>query len=324
MEMGRWRQYWRLTTIAHSICRLECAALVPRIPCHSYSYFSLSSLPYSYVQASKQNHAAATYRAAVCYELGAGPRKDHARAVQFYRKSAALGNTSGMFKLAMILLHGAMGAPKNEREGVTWLKRAAVAADATNPEALHELALVYERGEVPSVIKDEAHARELYTKASQFGYAPSQYRLGKAYEYAELTCEMDARRSISWYTRAAEQGFPEAELALSCWYLIGAAGILELNETEAYLWARKAAEKGLAKAEYTVGYYSEVGIGTQKDLDEAVRFYTKAAANGNERARTRLADLKKASQMQRRRNNGGGAGAYKGSRDGGDDACNIM
>ena len=52
-----------------------------------------------YVQASKQNHAAATYRAAVCYELGAGPRKDYARAVQFYRKAAALGDTGGMYKL---------------------------------------------------------------------------------------------------------------------------------------------------------------------------------------------------------------------------------
>src|SRR5690606_27634698 len=103
-----------------------------------------------YVQASKQNHPASTYRAAVCYELGAGPKRDYARAVQFYRKAAALGDTGAMFKLAVILLNGTMNVPKNEREGVTWLKRAAQAADEQHPEPLHELAVVYEKGGIPS------------------------------------------------------------------------------------------------------------------------------------------------------------------------------
>lgn len=210
-----------------------------------------------YVQASKQNHAAATYRAAVCYEIGAGPRKDYARAVQFYRKAAALGDVGAMYKLAVILLNGAMNTPKNEREGVTWLKRAAAGADEQHPEALHELAVVYEKGDIPSVIVDESYARELYVKAAQLGYAPSQFKLGYCYEYGSLTCDIDPRRSIAWYTRAAEQGHPEAELALSGWYLTGCDGILEQNDTEAYLWARKAAEKGFGKAEYAVGYYSE-------------------------------------------------------------------
>jgi TPR repeat protein len=210
-----------------------------------------------YVQASKQNHAAAAYRAAVCYEIGAGPRKDYARAVQFYRKGAALGDVGAMYKLAIILLNGTMNIPKNEREGVTWLKHAAANADENHPEALHELAVVYEKGGVSSVIVDEQYARELYTKAAQLGYAPSQFKLGYSYEYGTLTCEVDPRRSIAWYTRAAEQGHPEAELALSGWYLTGSEGVLKQDDTEAYLWAMKAAEQGFAKAEYAVGYYSE-------------------------------------------------------------------
>ncbi|KAG5456183.1 MAG: hypothetical protein BJ554DRAFT_4141 [Olpidium bornovanus] len=55
-----------------------------------------------YVQASKQSHASATYRTAVCYELGAGTKRDHARAVQFYRKAAALGDTAAMYKFGMV------------------------------------------------------------------------------------------------------------------------------------------------------------------------------------------------------------------------------
>lgn len=252
-----------------------------------------------YVQASKQNHPAATYRAAVCYEIGVGPRKDYARAVQFYRKASALGDIGAMYKFAMIMLNGTMNTQKNEREGVTWLKRAAAAADETHPEALYELANVYEKGGIPSVIADEAYARELYTKAAQLGFSPAQFKLGFCFEYGSLTCEVDPRRSIAWYTRSAEQGHPEAELALSGWYLTGSEGILQQSDTEAYLWARKSAEQAFPKAEYAVGYYSEVGIGVVKsNIEEAIRWYTKAASQGNLRAKQRLTEIKNYNKMQ--------------------------
>jgi TPR repeat protein len=52
-----------------------------------------------------------------------------------------------------------------------------------------------------------------------------------------------------------------------------------------------------------------VGIGVQSSLDEAVRWYTKAASQDNQRAKQRLAEIKKYNKMQRRikadRNNGG-------------------
>lgn len=274
-----------------------------------------------YVQASKQNHPQATFRTAVCNELGAGTRKDANRAVLFYRKASALGDTAGMYKLGMILLNGLLGQQRNPKEALLWLKRAAGQADEDNPHALHELAMLYEKpvvlGQPPAatllVPHDEGYARELYTQAAQLGYAPSQNRLGSCYEYGALTCPIDPRRSIAWYTRAAERGDAESELALSGWYLTGSDGVLKQSDSEAYLWARRAANKGLPKAEYAVGYYSEVGIGVKQDIDEAKRWYMRAAstchrslcsvpsiradpcttANKNKRAMQRLAELKK-------------------------------
>ncbi|KAM0786938.1 hypothetical protein ACM66B_002359 [Microbotryomycetes sp. NB124-2] len=250
-----------------------------------------------YVQASKQNHSSATYRTAVCNEVGVGTRRDHARAVLFYRKASALGDTAGMYKLGMILLSGLLGQQRNPREGYTWLKRAAAQADEDNPHALHELGLLYERAPVPGQPQfwpyDPAQARELFTQAGQLGYPPSQFKLGSCYEYGSLTCPVDPRRSIAWYTRAAERGDAESELALSGWYLTGSEGVLKQSDSEAYLWARRAANKGLPKAEYAVGYYSEVGIGVRQDLEEAKRWYMRAAAQGNKRAMQRLTELKK-------------------------------
>ena len=244
-----------------------------------------------YVQASKQNHPAATYRTAVCNEVGAGTRRDHHRAVLFYRKASALGDTAGMYKLGMVLLNGMLGQPRNTREAIVWLKRAAAQADEENPHALHELALLHEK---PNAVvpHDEAYAKELFTQAAQLGYAPSQFKLGGAYEYGNLTCAVDPRRSIAWYTKAAGKGDGESELALSGWYLTGSEGVLKQSDSEAYLWARRAASKGIPKAEYAVGYYSEVGIGVNANLDEAKRWYMRAAAQGNKRAMQRLTELK--------------------------------
>jgi TPR repeat protein len=279
-----------------------------------------------YVQASKQNHSSATYRTAVCNEVGAGTRRDHARAVLFYRKASALGDTAGMYKLGMILLNGLLGQQRNPKEAFAWLKRAASQADEDNPHALHELGLLYEKapppnapGSLSSIVPyDPAQARDLFTQAGQLGYPPSQFKLGTCYEYGSLTCPVDPRRSIAWYTRAAERADAESELALSGWYLTGSDGVLKQSDSEAYLWARRAANKGLPKAEYAVGYYSEVGIGVKQDLEEAKRWYMRAAgtsppllslaivltkrwmiAQGNKRAMQRLTELKKQAEKGR-------------------------
>ena len=124
------------------------------------------------------------------------------------------------------------------------------------------------------------------------GHAPAQYRLGLSYEHGLLSLPLDAPRSIAWYTKAATQGHPEAELALAGWYLTGSEGVLPQSDLDAYLWARKAADKGLAKAEFAVGYFTENGIGLRPDLTEARKWYMRSAGQGNKRAIGRLNELK--------------------------------
>lgn len=231
-----------------------------------------------YLQASKNNHAQACYRVAVCNELGAGTKRDHSRALAFYRKAATLGDTAAMYKLAMSLLTGSLGGSKNPKDALTWLRRAAEQADEDNPHALHELGLIYERAkENGFVIPDDAYAKELFTHAARLGYPQSQFKLGHCYEFGTLACAVDPKRSIAWYSKAAQKGDAEAELALSGWYLTGSEGVLEQSDTEAYLWAQKAARKGLDKAEYAVGYYTEMGIGAKPDMEIARRWYMRAA-----------------------------------------------
>ncbi|GLI77821.1 hypothetical protein PoHVEF18_006115 [Penicillium ochrochloron] len=260
-----------------------------------------------YQSAAKAGHAQSAYRVAVCCEIGAeeggGTKRDPFKAVQWYKRAASMGDTPAMYKMGMINLKGLLGQARSPREGVSWLKRAAERADEENPHALHELALMYQNASGNDIIvRDEAYASQLFHQAADLGYKFSQFRLGTAYEYGLLGCPVDNRTSIIWYTRAAAQGEHQSELALSGWYLTGSEGILQQNDTEAYLWARKAATAGLAKAEYAMGYFTEVGIGVTANLEDAKRWYWRAAAQGFPKARERLEDLKKGgSRMQKTR-----------------------
>ncbi|KAI4701034.1 hypothetical protein J4E89_010870 [Alternaria sp. Ai002NY15] len=264
-----------------------------------------------YQSAAKGGHAASAYRTAVCCEMGheegGGTKKDPLKAVQWYRRAAALGDPPAMYKMGMILLKGLLGQQKNFGEAINMLKRAASLADRDNPHALHELALIYEaQTGNERVIRDEAYALQLFHQAADLGYKFSQFRLGQAYEYGLLGCPIDARTSIAWYTKAAAQEEHQSELALSGWYLTGTSGILEQSDTEAYLWARKAAcaEPPLPKALFAMGYFTEVGIGCPRSLDEAKRWYGRAAAYKFPKAQERLEELKRGGskvQMKRER-----------------------
>lgn len=238
-----------------------------------------------YQGAAKAGHAASAYRTAVCCEMGheegGGTKRDPLKAVQWYRRAAALGDTPALYKMGMILLKGLLGQQKNQGEAINMLQRAANQADRDNPHALHELALIYEQPANGNerIIPDEAYALQLFVQAADLGYKFSQFRLGQAYEYGLLGCPIDPRKSIGWYTKAAAQEEHQSELALSGWYLTGIEGVLQQSDTEAYLWARKAAcaEPPLPKALFAMGYFTEVGIGCPKSLEEAKRWYGRAA-----------------------------------------------
>lgn len=199
-----------------------------------------------------------------------------------------------MYRLGLAGMNGELGVSRNLRDGQKWLKRSAEAATPQYPHALHELALLHEKGFEPVIFADQEYAVHLYREASALGYAPSAFRLGECYEIGRLGCKVDAALSIHYYSIAAEQDHPEACFALTSWYLVGADGVLEPSEEQAFAWAYKAATAasgGLSKAEYAIGYFYEVGIGVPKDLDEAAQWYARAAAKGDKRAIQRIRQL---------------------------------
>lgn len=152
-----------------------------------------------FVLAAKHGHADAAYRAGTCCENGWGCRRESAKAVQFFRKAAAALHPGALYRLGIAELNGELGLSKRPKEGVKWLKRSAEHATAEFPHALHELALLHERGVDNVLFVDFEYSAELLAQASELGYAPSAYRLGECYEYGKMGCPQDAALSIHYY-----------------------------------------------------------------------------------------------------------------------------
>lgn len=201
-----------------------------------------------FVAASKHGHAEAGFRTALCYEFGWGTTKSYPKAVQFYRTAASKNHPGAATRLGMACLQNQMGlfGRDKHREGLKWLKRAQEGADFQYNTAPYELGLLHLSGFGDDVFKDEVYAAQLFTQSAELGHMQANYLMGQAYENGVYGCPKDAALSVHFYNGAATLGHAEAMLALTAWYMVGAAPVLEKDEREAYEWALKAAESGMS------------------------------------------------------------------------------
>ncbi|EEB09392.1 chitin synthase regulatory factor Chr3 [Schizosaccharomyces japonicus yFS275] len=243
-----------------------------------------------YNLAAKRGHPQSIYRVAVCLQTGTGVKQDYQKCVAMYKHAADYAVVEAMYKIGLIHLHGLFGEPKNPALGIQWLQRACKPKGQDAARAMYDLAQIYEQPQKYETSATPKMIFELYKQSAIYGYPPAQYKLGECFEHGYLGIMPEPRRSIFWYTKAAENDYPEAELGLSGWYLTGADGLLPKSEQEAMLWAHRAATKGLAKAQFAVGYMMEKGIGVPADPAAAHSWYLRAANQGFKKAKARLSE----------------------------------
>jgi TPR repeat protein len=130
---------------------------------------------------------------------------------------------------------------------------------------------------IPPGSTRDNEARRHLERAAYLNFAPAQYKLGHAYEFAQPPFPFDALLSVQYYSLASQQGEFEADMALSKWFLCGSDGAFDKDESLAFTFAEKAARKGLPSAEFAMGYYTEVGVGGLKDIEAARKWYTRVS-----------------------------------------------
>lgn len=116
-------------------------------------------------------------------------------------------------------------------------------AEAGDPEAQHNLAMLYRTGR--GVEKDLTVSARWFRRAAERGVADAQYYLGHLYDTGEGV-EQSAKYAFVWYRKAAEQGQGLAQINLGVMYANGQG--VEPDQEEAYLWFHVAAAQGYKAA----------------------------------------------------------------------------
>lgn len=255
----------------------------------------------SYSRAAEKGFARSEYRMGMQFEQNNDPIK----ALVHYQRGSDAGDAASNYRLGMMTLMGQMGQPQDFAKGIRMLRIAAEHADENAPQGAYVLGMLQARelpqATVPESILpfNEAEARINIEKAAYLGFAKAQLKMGTAYELCSLGCDFAPALSLHYNALAAHQGEPEAEMAISKWFLCGCEGVFLKNEELAYEYALRAAQSGLATAQFAMGYFNEIGMYVPVNLDKATEWYDKAARNGNQDAIGRIEGLRHSSVLSK-------------------------
>ncbi|KAJ5424929.1 Chitin synthase activator (Chs3) [Penicillium cf. griseofulvum] len=256
----------------------------------------------SYSRAAEKGYARAEYRIGMQFESSGEPDK----AIKHYQRGVARADSASYYRLGMMILLGQHGQPQDFNTGLEYIRLAAQSCDQNAPQGAYVYGMLLAR-ELPQVSVPESFlpldlnlARVNIEKAAYHGFAKAQVKMGAAYELCQLSCDFNPALSLHYNALAARQGEPEAEMAISKWFLCGHEGIFEKNDELAFTYAQRAAQSGLPTAEFALGYFYEVGIFVPVDIKEARSWYAKAAANGNKDASGRIESISRSKTLSRK------------------------
>ncbi|KAI5207207.1 HCP-like protein [Aureobasidium subglaciale] len=243
-----------------------------------------------YARAADRGYARACYRLGMLYENA----NDEERALDNYRRGVGAQDSASLYRLGMITLRGQYGQPKDFATGLDLIRRSADSIDENAPQGAYVYGMLLAR-QLPQIKLpegvlpyDEQEARRYIENSAFCRFSKAQLKMASAYELASLGCEFDPALSLHYNRLAARQGEPEADMAISKWFLVGHEGLFPKHEELSYIYANRAAHAGLSTAEFAVGYFNELGIHVPRNIDLALQWYNKAAANGNKDAQGRI------------------------------------
>lgn len=150
------------------------------------------------------------------------------------------------------------------------------AADAKEPRALYELGLAYLSG--TGVKKNTKQAFDCFKAAAYEGHADAQYKLATWYTWYEGSLDASRADNDAWLFLAARGGHGKAARTIASNYANGWSGYpKDLNE--AVKWYSLAADNGDFTGIDQMGYYYSVGEGVPLDKNKALAYFKKAAEN---------------------------------------------
>lgn len=217
---------------------------------------------------------------------GIGLPKDEAQGVQWLRRAASRGCADAMRAIGGMYIYGSGGLPKDMTEALKWFRRA---ADAGEPSAMRDVGIMYCNGY--GVAKDEEAGLAWVQKGVAGGSAEAMQTLASLYVSGCAGLRQDDSKALTWYLRAARMGNPRSMACVGAMYEAGRGG-LEKNDVEALTWYHRAANANDSYAIGHIGYLYQNGLcGVERSDKEAALWYQRSADLGDGWARDQLTKL---------------------------------
>lgn len=143
-------------------------------------------------------------------------------------------------------------------------------------DAQYKLGVMYEKGD--GIDQDNKKAFEWISKAMNQKYADAFFKMGY-YHANGIGVSQNLKQAIDWYTKFTELR-PTDRVAMNN---IGYCYQNLKDYKQAYKWYIKAGT--YQSAQNNLGILYRDGLGVKKDLREAFIYFSKAAEQGNEKAR---------------------------------------
>ncbi|WGZ92870.1 MAG: SEL1-like repeat protein [Candidatus Thiothrix putei] len=251
-------------------------------------------------------NADAQYKLGLMYLLGEGVERDYTQALQWFDMAATQGLTKALYGLLQLPLQ--------------WFRSAAIQGNmlaqyylgmvycpSENVQQDYPLVALHLKGWYGSdeaVEQDYAQALKWYSKAAAQGEGRAHLALGWMYFQGKGVTK-DHAQALQYYANAAAHGcIVQCELNLlgtiqqaeagdvTVQYSLGLlyyqGKFTERNHDQALHWFQKAAEQGHADAQFKVGEMHYQGNGVTQNTTKALQWIEKAAAQGSADAQFRL------------------------------------
>ena len=232
------------------------------------------------------------------YESGMGCRRSRPLAIENLASAAAAGSTRAMNNLGLIYLDRS-GREFSDHAAMTWFQKGNL---AQFPPSVANLARLYETGK--GLARNCATAANLFRKAARDGNLPAKVYLAEMLKYG-IGVDVNQSASAHLFMEAARWGDPVAlaevngedvdtdafvikpetdtnprvQFNYGLMFLFGCRA--PYAPETAFNLLESAAEAGCTDAMYVLGQAYENGIGCEKSLPVAKKWYTWGSDKGN-------------------------------------------
>ena len=129
-------------------------------------------------------------------------------------------------------------------------------------------------------------AMPIFFKLAEQGRLNAMHSIAHTYLYGIAGIKQDYDKAFAWFTRAANNGCPQAMYHLG---LCNAKGYgTPVNHALSAEWYRRSADMDDEDAMYELGNCCENGLGVKADPEEARKWYARAAKRGQKAAAEKM------------------------------------